>query len=170
VSFARPLVDGDLVVCDSTRILEYLEDRYPAPPLMPGDPAERARCRELEAFGDELFFPALWDLIEEVFYPAGADGRDPARAEAARARIALHHAELDARLAGRDYLCGRFGLADIGVFVMVSAALTMGAVPAATHEQLLAWIARTGGRPAAKADVEGMQRFAAGLSNAGAAA
>ena len=89
------LVDGDLVVCDSTRILEYLEDRYPNPALMPDSPTDRARVRELEAFGDEIFFPPLWDLIEEVFYPEGTSGRDSARAEAARRSIAKHHSELD---------------------------------------------------------------------------
>jgi glutathione S-transferase len=163
------LVDGDLVVSDSTRILEYLEDRFPTPALMPRAAAERARCRELEAFGDESFFPALWDLIEEVFYPPGASGRDLARTEAARRQIAEHYGQLDERLADREYFCGEFGVADIGVFVMVSAALTMGAVPSQSHAPLLGWIARTGGRPAVKEDVEGMQRFVASLADASAA-
>jgi hypothetical protein len=72
------LVDGDVVVYDSTIVLEYLEDRYPAPPLFPRDAIARARCRQLEAAADELWFPAIWDLIEGVFYPhpeAGARRR-----------------------------------------------------------------------------------------------
>lgn len=39
------LVDGDLTLFDSTVILEYLEDAYPAPALYPADPREKARCR-----------------------------------------------------------------------------------------------------------------------------
>jgi glutathione S-transferase len=159
------LVDGTLVVTDSTRILEYLDERFPEPPLMPADPVERARCRELEAFGDEVIFPALWDLIEEAFYPAGPSGRDVARAESARARIGEHFAALDAGLVERDFLCGGFGIADIGVFVMVSTALTLGCAPSDSQRQLLGWLARTGGRPAVKQEIEGMQAFVAGLSS-----
>src|SRR5262245_38448179 len=42
------LVDGDLHVFDSTVILEYIEDRWPEPPLRPVSPADRARARMLE--------------------------------------------------------------------------------------------------------------------------
>jgi glutathione S-transferase len=47
------LVDGELGIYDSTVILEYLEDRFPAPPLYPRDVAMRARCRQLEDAGLE---------------------------------------------------------------------------------------------------------------------
>ena len=57
------LVDGDVVVYDSTLIAEYLEDRYPEPRLFPTSPAERARCRQQEAAADEIWFPHLWTLI-----------------------------------------------------------------------------------------------------------
>src|SRR6187549_3115933 len=39
------LVDGDLVLYDSTVILEYLEDAHPDPPLYPATPRARAACR-----------------------------------------------------------------------------------------------------------------------------
>ena len=83
------LVDGDLVVYDSTLILEYLEDRYPEPPLLPRDPAARARCRQIEAVADEILFPFVWDLIEEVFYPSTAT--DETRIAGAREGIAAIH-------------------------------------------------------------------------------
>ena len=41
------LVDGDLVVAQSIAILEYLEERWPDPPLLPATPAQRARVRQL---------------------------------------------------------------------------------------------------------------------------
>ena len=43
------LVDGDLVLSQSLAILEYLEERWPEPPLLPTDPAGRARVRQLAA-------------------------------------------------------------------------------------------------------------------------
>ena len=39
------LVDGDAVIYESAIINEYLEEKYPAIPLMPEEPAERARIR-----------------------------------------------------------------------------------------------------------------------------
>lgn len=39
------LVDRDLVLYNSQIIMEYLDERYPHPPLMPVDPVSRARSR-----------------------------------------------------------------------------------------------------------------------------
>ena len=50
VSAARlvPLLkDGDHVVTQSLAIMEYLEETHPTPPLLPADPAGRARVRTL---------------------------------------------------------------------------------------------------------------------------
>src|SRR5262249_56442722 len=46
------LVDGEVTVFDSTVILEYLEDRWPTPALLPAGPAERARVRLLAGLCD----------------------------------------------------------------------------------------------------------------------
>ena len=43
------LEDGDLVVGQSLAIIEYLNEKFPEPPLLPRDPAERARVRALSA-------------------------------------------------------------------------------------------------------------------------
>jgi len=53
------MIDGDLTLCDSTVICEYLDDAYSAHPLKPADPADRARARWLEEFADSR----LGDLI-----------------------------------------------------------------------------------------------------------
>lgn len=39
------LTDRDLVLFDSRVIMEYLDERFPHPPLMPVDPVSRARTR-----------------------------------------------------------------------------------------------------------------------------
>lgn len=41
------LVDRDLVLYDAQIMLEYLDERYPHPPLMPVDPVSRAGNRQL---------------------------------------------------------------------------------------------------------------------------
>ncbi|NQX88306.1 MAG: glutathione S-transferase family protein [Halioglobus sp.] len=45
------LQEGDLVICDSTVICEYLEDSCPEPALYPSDPADKARARWYEELG-----------------------------------------------------------------------------------------------------------------------
>lgn len=42
---APTLVDRDLVLYNSQVIMEYLDERFPHPPLMPVDPVSRARTR-----------------------------------------------------------------------------------------------------------------------------
>lgn len=153
------LVDGDVVVTDSTRILEYLEDRSPAVPLFPADAAGRARTRRFEAWADEELFPAIWVFIEEAFYPA-EEGRDEARLETARAELDAHHAFLDKELTDREWLAGdRFTVADIGAFVLISAVATMGAGPDPGRGALLAWMQRCGARPAVAEEMAAMIAF-----------
>lgn len=41
------LVDGPAVIAQSLAIIEYLEERWPKPPLLPQDPVGRARVRGL---------------------------------------------------------------------------------------------------------------------------
>src|SRR5262245_4480053 len=41
------LEDGGRVLTQSLAILEYLEERYPEPPLLPQDPADRATVRSM---------------------------------------------------------------------------------------------------------------------------
>ena len=50
------LVERDLILYESNIINEYIDERFPHPPLMPGDPVDRARVRLfLLNFEKELF-------------------------------------------------------------------------------------------------------------------
>jgi glutathione S-transferase len=158
------LVDGDVVVYDSTLILEYLQDRYPETRLYPDDVAGRARCRQLEQAADEILFPAVWSLIDEVFYPKPDDQRDTARVEEARLSIASFQFELDKAVADRDYLCGEFSVADIACYVFLNAAATLGSNPAdeaSALGHLREWYRRTGKRPAVESETQEMMAYLA---------
>lgn len=48
--------DGGRIVCDSTDIVYYLEERYPDPPLVPREPRERALAHVLEDWADESLY------------------------------------------------------------------------------------------------------------------
>ncbi|HET6545294.1 MAG TPA: glutathione S-transferase N-terminal domain-containing protein [Rhodanobacteraceae bacterium] len=58
------LVDRDLVLYDTSVICEYLDERYPHPPLMPVDPLSRARLR-LAVVRIENDWLTLVDQIDE---------------------------------------------------------------------------------------------------------
>ena len=54
------LIDRELVLYDSTVIIEYLDERYPHPPLMPVSPVERAKIRlALASLEKEIVGPAI---------------------------------------------------------------------------------------------------------------
>ncbi len=47
--FVPALVEGEQVLIQSPAIIEWLEERFPEPPLLPADPQARARVRALAA-------------------------------------------------------------------------------------------------------------------------
>jgi len=113
------LIDGDLVVTDSTVIAEYLDEQFPAPPLMPKEPKERARARWLEEFADtrlgDLF---IWGL----FYPKmvhprvwGEPGDQQRIDKSLKTDIPEALDYLEAELPDGGYLFGDMGLADISI-------------------------------------------------------
>jgi RNA polymerase-associated protein len=57
------LIDRDLVLYNSRVIMEYLEERFPHPPLMPVGPVQRAQTR-LMLFQLESDWYPLIDIIE----------------------------------------------------------------------------------------------------------
>ncbi len=61
------LVDGDLVLSDSSVICQYLEDKQPAPALLPADIRDRARARWLEEFADTRMGDVfIWRLFNQI--------------------------------------------------------------------------------------------------------
>src|SRR5437879_8228636 len=60
------LVDGDIHLYDSTVICEYLEDRYPAPPIYPRNPGASAQCRLLADIADTKHHAALYEVASIV--------------------------------------------------------------------------------------------------------
>jgi glutathione S-transferase len=61
------LVDGDLVLSDSSVICQYLEDKQPDPALFPRDIADRARARWLEEFADTRMGDVfIWRFFNQI--------------------------------------------------------------------------------------------------------
>ena len=58
------LVDRDLAIYDPSVIMEYLDERFPHPPLLPVYPVARAKCRTLMLRIDREWSPMIDILIE----------------------------------------------------------------------------------------------------------
>jgi glutathione S-transferase len=130
--------DGGEPLPESTVIMEFLEERYPEPALLPADPADRAAVRLL-IFRDK-------DLTDP--YYALRRGEDGA-AEQFDAALA----KLDGRLYDRDYLGGaEYSLADIALVPWVLRARDMLGVELGGYPSLAAWLARLEERPAIAAE------------------
>jgi glutathione S-transferase len=134
-----PVLEEDaFVLPESAVIMEYLEERYPEPPLWPADPAERAAGRLLVERFDQLSRP----------YYALRRGD-----EEARDRLSGELGKLDAVLAARPFLSGReFGIADAAYLPWILRAETMLGVDLDQYAALAEWVARTGERPSVAAE------------------
>jgi RNA polymerase-associated protein len=95
-----PVLEEDtFLLPESAVIMEYLEERYPEPPLWPLDAAERSLARVVVFRFDRLSSP---------YYAVRRGDED------ARPRLDRALGELDALLTAQPFLTGReYGLADI---------------------------------------------------------
>jgi glutathione S-transferase len=145
------LVVNGLTLYDSTVILEYLEDACPQPPLYPGTPGERACCRQLDLFADEVMLVPLRALMYRTS-PRHPDAEvrhaEEAGAGKAEAVIASHLEQLDRTLHGKDFLCGAFSAADISVFMALLFVRRLGGPSLDRFSALSDWYERLGRRPA----------------------
>ena len=60
------LVDDQVAMSESEAIVEYLDERYPDPPLLPRDPAQKAHARAVSRVHDCWVEPQLRGLFSHV--------------------------------------------------------------------------------------------------------
>jgi maleylacetoacetate isomerase len=100
------LVDGGQVFTQSMAIMEYLDDTHPAPPLLPADPAGRARVRSLaQVVACDLHPLGNLRVLQYLVTQFGAD--DAAKGVWSRHWINNGLEALEAMLAG-NVATGRF--------------------------------------------------------------
>lgn len=136
------LIHDDAVITDSGVICEYLEEVFPATPMLPADPVERAIVRAWVRYLDEVptaairvpsfniaFLPRYSSLDDEQFQAQQADirpirkqfyermgrkGFSNAEVDAALDQLRSTLARMEVRLTGATWLSGTiYGLADI---------------------------------------------------------
>ena len=113
------LVDGELVLSDSSVICAYVDEAFGGHPLMPSKPKDRAKARWLEEYSDTRLGDLLiWSLFyQRVVRPVvWKEEPDEARVRAAldvHIPAALDY--LEGELPGSGVLFEEIGLADISL-------------------------------------------------------
>lgn len=138
-----PVLDDDGLVLPESRVLiEYLDERFEDPPLLPADQAGRARVRLLLVRFDENLGDAYYDFRRERSSSAARDVLE-ARLE----RLADLVAE-------QPYLSGEeYGLADCAYLPWLFRAEVRLGIDVRARPALADWLGRLEGRPAIAAEV-----------------
>ena len=157
------LVDGEVQVFDSTIILEYLEDKWPAPALLPKEPAARARVRMIEDVMDGLYEPNNWGLMEVTRFKRASGALADKLVGFAKSNIDQLQHWLDGQLGDEPWFNGeKFGWGDIACAPYINRSAAYGYTPPA-GSRLQAWLARVNQRPSIAKVVEQMQQVMANL-------
>lgn len=144
------LFDDDVRLFDSSVILEYLEERYPSPPLLPSGAIERARVRMLQELCDTQYEAVVWGVAELTVFSRATGERKTQMLARAKAQIEALNARLEQELAQRPFFNGeQLGFGDIVVYPHVNAAASQGNKPA-PQSKLDTWLRAMRARPSAQ--------------------
>jgi len=112
-------IDDQVTLCDSSVILQYLEDRWPEESIYPKDVSARAHARWLEEFGDtrvgDVF---IWKLFfDAVIAPAifGAERHPEQRAAVLAKDLPDVMDYLESQMPKDGFLCGDFSVAELAL-------------------------------------------------------
>jgi glutathione S-transferase len=147
------LVDGDLVLSDSSVICQYLEDKQPEPALFPADIADRARARWLEEFADTRMGDVfIWRFFNQIAIRPSVWGEKGDREMVDRTLkeeipAVLDYLESEAPADGFRF--GALSIADIAIAAFFrNAGWVRFQIDAARWPRTAGWIGRTLGSPA----------------------
>lgn len=147
------LIDGDMIINDSSVIAQYLEETYPFPSILPATAAARAKARWFEEYADSRMGDVfVWKgfgkmVLAPAFFGATRD------LEAHKTLLATEVVEvmdyLESVTPEEGFLCGTFGLADISVAVMFRMMMYARWTPDAERwPKVVRWLARVDALPA----------------------
>ena len=130
------LEDRSTILFEASVVNEYLDERYPHPPLKPGSPAERAQMRLAVLRIEQELFP-LYEALEK----AGGKGE-------AKKKIEEYLDALDTYLARQEYFVGEcYTLADVSLAPILWRLMPLG-VDTSNWSHLEAYMDRLFERPA----------------------
>ncbi|MEM7018807.1 MAG: glutathione S-transferase family protein [Pseudomonadota bacterium] len=137
------LIDGDAQIFDSTVILEYIEDKWPSPALLPSTPAERAKARMIEDVMDTHYEAINWGLGEINYFQRATGELASQITQRAKAQTEGFQQWLGQQLGDNDWFNGaEFGWGDLSVIPYINGSISFGFAPA-EDSALSDWHQRT---------------------------
>ena len=143
------LTDDDTVLYESCIINEYLNEKYPNPPLMPTDLGKRAKARILTDYGLAHLDSAYQKLRMETMKDAKEQNKEVIEAAKNELRHLLKH--LETELGDKEYLVGDFSLADVNLLPRFTRLEGFGVLPDPSLPKLGAYVQRIKARPSVQA-------------------
>jgi glutathione S-transferase len=143
------LTDGDTVLYESCIINEYLDEKYPNPPLMPADLGKRAKARILIDYGLAHLDGPYQKLRQELM-------KDPKEQsepviEAAKNDLRKLLQRFENEIGDQPYLLGEFSLADADLITRFTRLEGFGVLPDPSLPRLSKYLERMKERPSVKA-------------------
>lgn len=157
------LVDDDFAIFDSTIILDYVEEKWPAPALLPSTSRDRARVRMIEDVCDTYYEAINWGLMEiRGWKRVTGEAAKQLEIKAAEQTLGVF-AWLERELGSANYFNGEsFGYGDLSVYPHVHGSVVWDKAPKA-GTPLAAWLERVEQRPSVRKTIEAAQQFTGAL-------
>ena len=150
-------LDDGRCLAEALAIMEYLEERHPAPPLLGSSAEERALTRQWQRRVELNITEHIHNAFHYAEGLARFEGRIPVAPEAAAGlkRVAQDRlAWLDGMLGDGDFIAGsRFSIADIWLYAWLDFADSVGQPFDHGLRRLGPWFARVASRPSAAASL-----------------
>ena len=141
------LVHDGFAVFDSTIILEYVEETWPEPALLPATPAERARVRMIEDVVDTHLEAVNWGLGELRWFGRAQGPLGEKLAATADQQVRGYFAWLERALGSNAWFNGAaFGWGDVSVTPYINGSVGHGIAPP-EGSRLADWLQRVNERP-----------------------
>jgi glutathione S-transferase len=145
------LTDDDTVLYESCIINEYLDEKYPTPPLMPADPAKKAKARILIDYGLTHLDGPYQKLRMETMKDEKEQSKEVIAAAQGELRRLLQR--LENEIGDQPYLVGNFSLVDAALVPRFTRLEGFGVLPDKSLPKLGSYLERMKERPAIKAIV-----------------
>lgn len=143
------LTDGDTVLYESCIINEYLEEKYPNPPLLPKDPGKKAKARISIDYGMVHFDGPYQKLRMELMKDPKEQNQEIIAGAKADLKKLLHRFEDE--IGDQQYLAGDFSLVDADLLPRFTRLEGFGVLPDAALPRLGKYLERMKARPSVKA-------------------
>lgn len=143
------LTDGDTVLYESCIINEYLDEKYPDPPLMPADLGKRAKARILIDYG-LAHLDGPYQKLRQELMKEPKEQSEPV-IETAKNDLRKLLQRFENEIGDQPYLLGEFSLADADLITRFTRLEGFGVLPDPSLPRLSKYLERMKERPSVKA-------------------